>query len=448
MTSITVLTPTGTLGYGFGTEALASGMRFTPDVIAVDAGSTDPGPHYLGSGEPLVSRFSMKRELTDLIIASRKANIPLVVGSAGGSGCRSHVDWTVAIVREIAREQQLSFRLAWIYADIQDERVKRAISRGEIRDFEAGFTLTDSMLDDTVALVAQMGHEPIATALDIGADVVIAGRSCDDSAIAAFAIARGAEPGLAMHMGKILECGAFSAEPFGMDVMVGIIKDDHFLLEPGSRARRASVTSVAAHTLYERENPFHQAGPGHVMDLSECRFEQVSERRVKVSGSRFIANAEYWVKLEGAGLAGFRSVTIAGIRCPSMIERIDGILEDVRAEALRYFAPQTFKIGFHVYGRDGVMGRLESQDRITSHELGLVIDALAPDQELAHAVAHHVSGTLLHHHYPGQFNTSGNLAFPYSPSEIDAGPSYRFSVYHLMKLDSPLEVFPIHHEDL
>jgi hypothetical protein len=448
MTSITVLTPTGTLGYGFGAEALANGMAFGPDVIAVDAGSTDPGPHYLGSGEPLVSRFSMKRELTDLMLASRKAGIPLVVGSAGGSGCRRHVDWTTEIVREIAREQQLRFKLAWIYADIEGERVKRAIVRGEVRDFEAGFALTEGMVEETVALVAQMGHEPIAAALDAGADVVIAGRSCDDSAIAAYPIARGAEPGLAMHMGKILECGAFSAEPFGMDVMVGIVKDDHFLLEPGSRARRASVTSVAAHTLYEREDPFHQAGPGHAMDLSDCRFEQVTERRVKVSGSRFIKTDDYWVKLEGVRLAGYRSISIAGIRCPTMIERIDEILEDVRAEAIRYFASNAFEVGFHVYGRDGVMGHLEPRRRITSHELGLVIDVVAADQELAHAIAHHISGNLLHHHFPGQFNTSGNLAFPYSPSEINAGPSYRFSVYHLMKLESPLELFPIHCEEL
>ncbi len=448
MATITVLTPTGTLGYGFGAEALEGGMRLKPDVIAVDAGSTDPGTHYLGSGEPLVSRFSMKRELSDLLRVSRNAGIPLVVGSAGGSGCRRHVDWTVEIVREIAREQGLSFKLAWIYADVPTERVKAALSRGEIKDFEAGFALTEEMLDETIALVAQMGHEPIAEALDGGADVVIGGRSCDDSAIAAFPIARGADPGLAMHMGKILECGAFSAEPFGMDVMVGIVRDDHFLLEPGSAGRRASVTSVAAHTLYEREDPFLQPGPGHSMDLTQCRFEQVSDRRVKVSGSRFIKSDEYWVKLEGVRRAGFRSISIAGIRCPTMIARIDEILGDVQNEALRYFASNEFEIGFRVYGRDGVMGKLEPQRTITSHELGLVIDVVAPDQEFAHAVAHHVSGNLLHYHFPGQFNTSGNVAFPYSPSEIDAGPNYRFSAYHLMRLSSPLELFPIHFETI
>ena len=448
MGAITVLTPTGTLGYGFGEEALAGGMALDPDVIAVDAGSTDPGPHYLGSGEPLVSLFSTKRELTDLIHAGRRTGIPLVVGSAGGAGNRRHVDWTLGIVREIAREKGLHFKLAWIYADVPKARVRSALDRGEVRDFEAGVPLTAEAVEDSVALVAQMGYEPIARALDQGADVVIAGRACDDLAIAAFPIARGADPGLAIHMGKILECGAFSAEPFAMDVMVGILERDHFLLEPGSRARRASVTSVSAHTLYERENPFYQLGPGHAVDLSACRFEQVSERRVKVTGSRFIGSDECWVKLEGARREGYRSVSIAGVRCPTMIARIDTILEDARAEAMRYFASNAIKIGFHVYGKDGVMRGLEPQRKITSQELGLVLDVVAPDQELAHAVCHHLSGSLLHYHYPGQFNTSGNLAFPYSPSELDSGPVYRFSVYHLMKVVSPLELFPIESEAL
>ena len=59
--TITVLAPTGTLGYGFGAAALARGMSLRPDVIAVDAGSTDPGPAYLGSGKPLCARAVIKR---------------------------------------------------------------------------------------------------------------------------------------------------------------------------------------------------------------------------------------------------------------------------------------------------------------------------------------------------------------------------------------------------
>ena len=82
---VTVPTPTGTLAYGFDPAALKRGMQLEPHVIAVDAGSTDPGPAYLGSAEPLCSRRVVKREIAELLGAARAAGIPLVIGSAGGS---------------------------------------------------------------------------------------------------------------------------------------------------------------------------------------------------------------------------------------------------------------------------------------------------------------------------------------------------------------------------
>ena len=447
--STTVLTPTGTLGYGFGKAAFDRGLELSPNVIAVDAGSTDPGPHYLGSGEPLVSRFATKKELTEMIVAGRKAGIPVIVGSAGGAGTARQVDWTADIVREVARECGLHFKLATIYADIPIERAKAAVAAGEIDRFEASFDLTAELLDETCALVAQMGYEPIAEALAQGADVIIAGRCVDDCAIAAFPIFNGADTAMAIHMGKILECGAFSAEPFAMDVMLGTVTADYFVLEPGSLDRVASVASVAAHSLYEREHPYLQGGPGHSLELTDCHFEQADERRVRVTGARLGEEQhDYWVKLEGARVAGYRTVSIAGIRCPTMIERIDGLLEAVRQETIDYFADNSLKIEYHVYGRDGVMRAMEPTREIHSHELGLVVEAVANDQDTAHGACHHATGALLHRHYPGQLNTAGNMAFPYSPSEIDAGPVYAFSAYHLMKAVTPTELFPIHLEDL
>ena len=446
--SITVLTPTGTLGYGFDAGAFRRAMDMVPDVIAVDAGSTDPGPSYLGSGKPLVPRFSIKRELTDIIAAGRAANIPVVVGSAGGAGARAHVDWTADIVREIAAERGLKFRLATIYADVPIERAKRAVRDGEVQRFEASFDLTEDLLDETVALVAQMGHEPIIQALEAGADVIVAGRAVDDCAISAHPIWQRADPALAVHMGKILECGAIAASPQGMDVMTGVLHDDHFVVEPGAESRQATVASIAAHSLYEREDPFRQAGPGHALDLTDCRFEQLDDRRVRVSGARFEEGEACWVKLEGARIAGHRTLSIAGIRCPTMIAEIDSILEAVRRETLAYFADNSLKLEFHAYGRDGVMRDLEPQKSISSHELGLVIETVADDAEIALAACHHASGEMLHFAYDGIFNTSGNLAFPYSPSEIEAGPVYVFSAYHLMKVDSPTELFPVHLEEV
>ncbi|MVA98351.1 acyclic terpene utilization AtuA family protein [Nitratireductor sp. CAU 1489] len=444
---VTVLTPTGTLGYGFGDEALARGMSLKPAVIAVDAGSTDPGPSYLGSGKPLVSDYGIRRELKVLISAAHAAGIPVIVGSAGGAGTGEQVDRTTALVRDIVAELGIHLKLAWIYADIPIERAKAAVRAGVIEDFEAGTPLTEDILDSTCSLVAQMGHEPICEALEGGADVIIAGRACDDSVIASFPIWRGADPALAIHMGKILECGAFSAEPFAMDVMLGTLYDDHFILEPGSTERRASVKSVAAHSLYERENPFSQGGPGHQMDLSNCAFEQVTERQVKVVGARMTATDDYYVKLEGARLAGYHSICIAGMRCPTFAGAVGGLLDEARARAVDYIAPEKAHITFHLYGRNGVMKELELAPP-SGHELGLVIDVVAQTQELAHAVCHHISGGLLHRHYPDVINPSGNLAFPYSPSDIDLGPHYEFSAYHLMKVGSPTELFPVHFEEL
>lgn len=448
MSEVKVLTPTCTLGYGFSLDALKRGMEWKPDVIAVDAGSTDPGPYYLGAGETLVSEISIKKDLTHILQAARQANIPFIVGSAGGAGAKAHVDATVQLVREVAKELNLNFKLAWIYSDIDPVDVARAVKNKEVKDFEAGFVLTEESVLESSVIVAQMGHEPIVQALEMGADVIVAGRACDDSVIAAFPIFKQADPGLAIHMGKILECGAFSAEPHGTDVMLGSIDKNGFTLEPGSTKRRASLTSVAAHTLYERENPFLQYGPGHSIDLSTCTFEQINDRQVRVEGSHFIADDEYWIKLEGVKLSGYRSISIAGIRCPTMISRIDNILEEVKQEALNYFKSDTLQIVFHVYGRDGVMRNLEPKPLSLGKELCLIIDVIDDTQSKAHATAHFISGTLLHCSFPGQYNTAGNLAFPYSPSEINVGPVYEFSAYHLMKTNSSTEYFKTYYDEV
>lgn len=448
MIEIRILTPTGTLGYGFDPAAFERAMSLKPDAIAVDAGSTDPGPFYLGSQTTLVSEDQISRELTIILKAARQADIPVIIGSAGGAGSARHLELTGDIVRKIARDEALSMKLALIPADIPIDRAQASARNGDIVDFEAGFPLTAEELEKTNVLVAQMGHEPICEALERGADVIVAGRACDDSAIAAFPIWKGADPALAIHMGKILECGAFSAEPFAMDVMMGTIHDDHFVLEPGGLGRVASVKSVAAHSLYERESPFSQAGPGHVIDLSGCSFQQVGDRQVRVSGARMEETPDYYVKLEGTRQAGYRSLSIAGIRCPTTIAALDDILPRAKAEVLRRFPGADPEVTYHVMGRNGVMRSLEPDSCTVAKEVGLIIDIVAETQELAHSVCQALSGLLLHYHYPGVVNTSGNLAFIYSPSCIDAGPVYRFSAYHLMKAASPTELFPVHLEAL
>ena len=79
----------------------------------------------------------------------------------------------------------------------------------------------------------------------------------------------------------------------------------------------------------------------------------------------------------------------------------------------------------------------------TALEIAIIIDAAAPTQELANTVCSFARSTLLHYGYPGRVSTAGNLAFPFSPSDIKMGDVYEFNVYHLIKPKDPNEFFPV-----
>ena len=185
-------------------------------------------------------------------------------------------------------------------------------------------------------------------------------------------------------------------------------------------------------------------------DLTGATFMQLDERRVKVAGSRFVADKIYRVKLEGAEQVGFRSIVMVGIRDPIMIGQIDSILAAARARAEDRFknAGGGIHLTYRVYGKDAVMGALEPDTHLQSHEIGLMIDVVAPAQELATGVAMFVRGTLQHASYPGIVTTAGNMAYPFSPFGIPVGPAFRFAVYHLMPLAEPCEIFPMHIEEV
>ena len=104
MEEMRILSPTAILGYGFPMESFKEGLKRKPHVIAVDAGSTDPGPYYLGAGKSFTDKNSVQRDLAIMIPAAIEAGIPVIIGTAGGSGGRPHVDLTIEIVKEIAKE--------------------------------------------------------------------------------------------------------------------------------------------------------------------------------------------------------------------------------------------------------------------------------------------------------------------------------------------------------
>ena len=443
MKEFRILSPTGIVGYGFPEESFAAGVALKPDLIACDAGSTDPGPYYLGSGIPFTNDTAVKRDLTLMLKAACELHIPLIVGSAGGSGATPHLERDVRIVREIAREQKLSFKLAVISAEFEKDYLLEALRAGRIEKLGPAPEVTEEDILASTHIVAQMGIEPIMRALDDGAQVIICGRCYDPAAFAALPVWLGYDKALALHLGKILECAAICATPgSGSDCIMGYLGEDYFCVEPLNPERRCTPASVAAHTLYEKSNPTILPGPSGHLDLNECRFTAESERRVRVTGSRFVPERIPSVKLEGCRQAGFRTISICGNRDPIFISQVEDILNDLKKRtAANLSADFEYQLDFIVYGKNGVMGALETADRITSHEIGIVIDALADTQEHASAVCSVARSTLLHYGYPGRIATAGNLAFPFSPSDIKVGPVYVFSVYALLRDEDPASLF-------
>ncbi len=438
-----VLSPTAILGYGFPEKSFKAGVESRPDCIAVDAGSTDPGPYYLGAGKSFTSRAAVKRDLEFMLAAAMELSVPCIIGTAGGCGAREHVEWNESIIREIARSKGYSFRMAVIYADVSAEDAARALRLGKLHPLHPAPEIDEEEIAKSIRIVAQMGAEPVIKALEMYCRVILCGRCYDPIPFAAPALKRGFDPGLAVHMGKILECASIAATPgSGSDCIMGTLYDDCFELESLNPQRQFTAVSTAAHTLYEKTDPYRLPGPGGTLDLMETRFEGLEGGRVRVSGTGFIASDPYTVKLEGVKSAGFRTISIAGIRDPILIDGIDSVLDSVTKQ-VRGDTGFTGALLFHVYGKDGVMGALEPERTRASHELGLVMEVIAPDQEEANTVCSFFRSTLLHYGYPGRISTAGNLALLYSPSDISCGQVYEFNIYHLMEVDDPKSLFPI-----
>jgi hypothetical protein len=442
----------GMLGYGFPPESLDRGVEGGVDFLGVDAGSTDPGPYYLGSGVNFVRPMQVRRDLELALCAARRRGVPLIVGSAGGAGARPHLESFLDALRDVAKKRDLHFRMAVIPGDVDPGVVMAALKEGRIRSCAQTGELTEQAVASCSHIVGQMGTGPLIKALEGGAEVIVAGRCCDTAIFAAVPIMEGLDPALAFHCGKIAECGALCARPAGAnDSLMGVVRKDHFIVEPANPSKRCTPDSVAAHALYEQPDPTCFYEPEGKVDMTECVFECVGDRAVKVLGTRMVRSPKPTLKLEGAALRGYRSIAIAGIRDPIIIEHLDELEAGVRGAVDKnlagLIAPEDYSLRFLRYGSNGVMGALEAR-RDPPREIGLVVEAVAPTQDLADAVLGLARSTALHQGFPGRKTTAGNLAFPFSPSDLRGGAVYEFVIYHLMEIADVDALFPVVMEEV
>lgn len=435
---------------GFPPESLDRGMEHDPHFIGVDTGSTDSGPYYLGSGRTQYpSRHAVNEVLRVLMTRAVKADIPLIIGSAGTAGAQPHLDWLRKSVEQVAEQEELEINLASIYSDIPKETMKEGIQAGRISRLGEADPLTQDEVDGTDNIVGVMGPEPYIDALEKGADVVLAGRSSDVAIYKALAVKNGFPEGLATHMAKIIECGGLIVEPStGGECVFARLDEESFLVQPTNPEKHVTPLIVASHMLYEQANPYEFVEPRGVLDTRDSTYEAVDERTVEVKGSTFDRADQYTIKIEGAREVGHRATSTVGIRDPILVgEQIEPFISAIR-ERLEKKAkelgtdPESYELNFHVYGKNAVMKDREFV-RNGGHELAVFVDVVAPTKDEAYTLLHLANTQLQHTDFPGRKCTSGNVATPISPKDVYVGKAYEFNIHHALDVDDPLELFDI-----
>jgi hypothetical protein len=439
-----VLVPTGALGITFDRAALARGVAAKPDIIAVDGGSTDSGPGSLGSGTSKYSRAATKSEWRDLMVARAEAGVPLVIGTSGTCGTDATVDWMFEITRELAIELDQRLKVARLYSSQTPAYVAKALVDGRITPLSPAPEISAPALHGMSNIVALGGAEQIQAALATGADIVVAGRTTDTAINSALPLERAEHAGAAWHGAKIGECGALcTTNPTGGVILLEFDRQG-FTVEPLVENACCTPHSVSWHMLYENSDPFILYEPGGHLDVTSARYEAIDARRVRVTGSRWVAG-RYTVKLEGATLAGYQTSILAVLRDPHYVTRAQKWAHELHAYLTSQIAHRmglnadAYSLEFRLIGMNSALGSVENR-RGDPVEVGILGLITAQTAETAEEIGKLINPYVLH--YPlTKEEELPTFAFPYSPAQSERGPLYEFVLNHVMELDHPMQTF-------
>jgi acyclic terpene utilization AtuA family protein len=439
-----IVCPNGHLGFApIKTGSFAIGVDSDPDAICADSGSCDIGPGPLATDTSSSPLAWQTHDLEAMLLAARRLGVPMIIGSAGDTGTDSRVDLFVRVIHDLARKHGLPrFRIGWFHSEVPTAELARRLDAGEVvAGLDGRPPLDAATLAATDRVVAVAGVHPYIALLDAGADVIVGGRSSDCAIFAAPAIRAGFPQDLAYYYGKILECASFCAEPYaGKESVLGEITMEDVKVTALLPAQRCTVASVAGHAMYERADPFTEYVLGGRLDMSGCAYEQYDERTCRVTGSRFIPDHEWRVKLEGAGKLGERYVGMVGVRDPYTIASIDGVIDWARSQARERFGESGYELHYNVYGRDGVMGALEPLRDKPAHEICVVVQGIAATRELAEEVCVTGLRQMFYARLPQVKGTAGGVAFALD-EVMPASPACRWTMNHTLRIDDPMALF-------
>lgn len=444
-TKVRLFVPVGSLGAGVRADEVEAALQRGIDVMAMDAGSTDSGAAYLATGTSKNNRGAVKTDLLLLMAAQAKSGAKLIIGTAGQAGGDPNVDWTIDIVREIAREKGYTPKVAVIYSEQSRDTIQAKLAAGRVKALPPLGDLDAATVDGCTRIVALMGPEPYVAALEQGADIIIGGRSTDPAVLAAFPIWKGAPAGASWHAGKTGECGAQCTLGGNRGSGVYITVDaDGFEVEPLLPDNRCTVHTVSAHMLYENKNPFQLFEPGGMLDVSNARYEQVTDTRVRVTGSVWEPRP-YTMKLEGAAGGQYQTIMIVGIADPLVLANLNLFHDKMRHALIRRIertlgdSAGAFDVSLRIYGWNGVSGRPVPDGEPPPREVGVLCVITAATQDLANQMAKACNPYFFHLPIADDIEMP-SYGFPWTPAEVPRGQVYEFKLNHVVEVDDPLEL--------
>ena len=443
-----IICPNGHLGFApTKEESFWIGAETRPDYYCCDSGSDDIGPGPLGNDTSVSPYEWQKHDLELMLIASRKQKAPMMIGSSGDTGTNSRVDMYVEMIRDLTKRHHLApFKLVYFYSELDKAYLQKKMQQGiTIEGLDSRKDLTREELEKTDRIVAMAGVHPFIKALEMGADVIIGGRSSDAAIFAAAAIYEGFPESHSYYLGKVLECASFCAEPYmAKESVIGTITHEDVKVTAMHPNQRCTIASVAGHAMYERSNPFYEHFAGGVLDMTNCKYEQYDEKTTRITGQIFVpTQGKIKVKLEGSGKVGEQYIGIVGIRDPYSIQNIDKVIDWARSQVEERFSGKEYQLFYNIYGKNGVMGDLEPVKEIKSHELCIIVEGIAPTKEMAEEVTLIGSRQIFYARLPEVKGTAGTAAFVID-GVLPAPPAYKWTMNHVIPVDDPMEFFKVY----
>jgi hypothetical protein len=351
-----------------GAAAGFAGDRSDAGVPVVDALAALPGPRFL-MFETLAERtlalcqLERRRDPQRGYSPALERMLPPVLSRCLSSGIRIVGNFgaanPLAAARRIAEmARSLGLRAPRI-AIVEGDDIAASLSAADLASREIGGTSL-AQRREIISANVYLGAQPIAQALDQGADIVVTGRVAD-SALAlgpllhAFRWRADDWDRLAAGTlaGHLLECGAqvtggYFADPGYKDVpdladvgypIAEIDQDGEIVItKPTGTGGVVDRLTVVEQLLYEIHDPSAYLAPDVILDLTDVEVAEIGKDRVRVSGARGRPAPETLKATVcfDSGLLGEAEISYAGPNAPARAQ----LAADIVRERLRKRVPR------------------------------------------------------------------------------------------------------------